>query len=128
MTHRPAGLPERPYHALVAGAIGGYVIWGRYSGVNYQIVLYLASRVLVGLGKHLHAYLPEGTVSFDQSYPLFAAVIWGLVMILFEECPDVLHPSLKKSMDEIYRYSIRENSGFPTTLAAETDDPRPQTA
>lgn len=126
MANRPPGHPERSHHALVAGAIGGYVVWGRYSSVNYQIVLYLASRVLVGLGKHLQAYLPEGTVSFDQSYPLFAAVVWGLVMILFEEHPDVLHPSLKKSMDEIYRYSIRENSGLPTTVAVEVDEPRPQ--
>jgi hypothetical protein len=82
----------------------------------------------VGLGKHLQAYLPEGTVSFDQTYPLFAAVVWGLVMILFEEHPDVLHPSLKKSMDEIYRYSLRDKSGLPTTLAIEADQPRPQNA
>ena len=47
----PAGHPERSDHALFAGAIGGYLIWGRYSSVNYQVVLYLASRVLVGLWK-----------------------------------------------------------------------------
>ena len=111
---RPAGHPERSYHALVAGAVGGYLVWGRYSGVNYQIVLYLTSRVLVGLAKHLQeAYLPSDAIPFHQSYPLFAAAIWGLVMMLFEEHPDVLHPSLKKSMDEIYRYSIRRQ-GTPT--------------
>lgn len=117
-------------YALVAGAIGGYVVWGRYSGVNYQIVLYLTSRVLVGLGKHLlqTSYLPEGPL--DQSYPLFVAVIWGLAMILFEEHPDVVHPSLKKSMDEFYRYSIRENSRASeySSVAAEADPPRPQNA
>ena len=105
----PPGHPERSYHALVAGAIGGYVVWGRYSGVNYQIVLYLASRVFVGLGKHLkERYLPYKKIPFQQTYPLFAAAVWGLVMMLFEEQPDVLHPSLKKSMDEIYRYSIQQ--------------------
>jgi hypothetical protein len=87
----------------------------------------------VGLGKHLQqVYLPEGTVSFDQSYPLFAAVVWGLVMILFEERPNLLHPSLKKSMDEIYRYSMRENSGLATTrtdtAAVESDQSRTQNA
>lgn len=115
----PPGHPEHSYHALVAGAIGGYLVWGRYSGVNYQIVLYLTSRVLVGLGKHLQeTYLPfHRRVEFHQSYPLFAAAVWGLVMILFEERPDVLHPSLKKSMDEIYRYRIRPRTGgeVPTT-------------
>lgn len=130
LANRPPGHSERSHHALMAGAIGGYVVWGRYSGVNYQIVLYLTSRVLVGLGKHLlqTSYLPEGPL--DQSYPLFVAVIWGLAMILFEEHPDVVHPSLKKSMDEFYRYSIRENSRASeySSVAAEADPPRPQNA
>jgi peroxisomal membrane protein 4 len=117
----------------VAGAIGGYFVWGRYSAVNYQIVLYLTSRVLVGLGKYLQqVYLPEeGAVSFDQSYPLFAAVVWGLVMILFEERPSVLHPSLKKSMDEIYRYSgtgktrnVQRGHGPGTAAVEEQIHPR----
>jgi peroxisomal membrane protein 4 len=133
LEHRPPGYPERSHHALVAGAIGGYIVWGRYSGVNYQIVLYLMSRVLVSLGKYIQqVYLPEVTVSLDQSYRLLAAVVWGLVMFLFEECPNVLHPSLKKSMDEIYRYSIREKSGLATTrtgtAAVEANQPRPQNA
>ena len=37
-------------------------------------------------------------------------VVWGLVMVLFEESPHVLHRSLKSSMDEIYRYSFDENN------------------
>lgn len=108
---RPPGHPEHSHHALVAGAIGGYLIWGRYSGVNYQIVLYLTSRVLVGLGKHFQeTYLPTNSMPFHQSYPLFAAAVWGMIMMLFEERPEVLHPSLKKSMDEIYRYRIQQQA------------------
>jgi peroxisomal membrane protein 4 len=102
------GHPERPYHALVAGAVGGYFIWGRYSSVNYQIVLYLTSRVLVGLWKrhwlrnHSSAeLLPE--ILAKRSYAIGAATVWGLVMFLFESHPEVLHPSLRNSMDEIYR-------------------------
>jgi hypothetical protein len=36
---------------------------------------------------------------------LAAAGIWGTVMMLFEEYPDVLHPSLRMSMTEIYRFT-----------------------
>ena len=111
-----AGQPERPYHSLLAGAAGGYIVWGRYSSVNYQIVLYLTSRILVGLAKRgwEHVYKKTGHFNGDpnnsnsilqhpQTYPLMAATVWGIVMLLFEESPHVLHRSLKNSMDEIYR-------------------------
>lgn len=117
-----AGEPERPYHSLLAGAVGGYIVWGRYSAVNYQIVLYLASRILVGLAKRGWELIYQRPGHFDgdnknntsnsgassilqhpQTYPLVAATVWGIVMVLFEDSPHVLHRSLKKSMDEIYR-------------------------
>ena len=131
-----AGHPERPYHALISGAIGGYFVWGRYSSINYQIVLYLTSRVIIGLTKRLfeHYYHPgdghshhniaatttassqsitkssnnssSNILQHPQMYPLMAALVWGCVMVLFEESPHVLHRSLKSSMDEIYRYSF----------------------
>ena len=108
LVERGPGIPECNYHALVAGAIGGYLVWGRYSSVNYQVVLYLTSRVLVGIGKKVaeHFNISHHT---GNSYPLFAATVWGLVMVLFEESPHVLHSSLKKSMEEIYRYQVSEN-------------------
>lgn len=117
-----AGEPERPYHSLLAGAAGGYIVWGRYSSVNHQIVLYLASRILVGLAKrgweHVyqrpghfqrgnnnnhHSNKPDSILQHPRTYPVVAATVWGIVMWLFEESPHVLHRSLKKSMDEIYR-------------------------
>jgi len=143
---KPAGHPERTYHSFLAGALGGYLVWGRYSSVNYQIVLYLSSRVAVALYHKLAMVLRErrrrrntrrtgsggtqqrgrGTVdsaatlattsggarssSSSSVYPWAAAVVWGLVMALFEESPEVLHPSLKTSMDEIYRYSLLKRS------------------
>lgn len=105
---RNPGLPENPRHALIAGAIGGYAVWGRYSSVNYQIVLYLTSRIIVGaltLARE-RGIPPFGAkvLNFDRSYRLAAAAVWGVVMLLFEEHPQVLHPSLKRSMDEIYRF------------------------
>lgn len=45
-------------------------------------------------------------MSRKNVYPYKAAVVWSIVMVLFESNPDVLHPSLKKSMDEIYRLNI----------------------
>jgi peroxisomal membrane protein 4 len=108
-----AGHPERPYHSLIAGACGGYVVWGRYSSVNQQIVLYLTSRVLVSVVKrsweqihgipHHHS---SSILQHPKTYPLMAAIVWGLVMVMFEESPQLLHPSLKASMDEIYRYQF----------------------
>ena len=98
----PPGHPERSHHALVAGAVGGYLIWGRYSSVNNQIVLYVTSRVLASLcQRHLSLRLPECVR--QRGYALAAATVWALVMLLFEEDPDVLHPSLRSSMEEIYR-------------------------
>lgn len=123
LVERDPGRPERYHHALVAGAVGGYVIWGKYSNVNHQIVLYLASRVLVSLGKKAAEALHISHHSTSESYPLFAAAIWGTVMMLFEETPHLLHSSLKKSMDEIYRYEMtgskREN-GVKTNSVAES--------
>jgi len=104
----PPGHPERSHHALLAGAVGGYLVWGRYSSVNYQIVLYVTSRVLASLCKrHLHVRLPESVR--QRGYPLAAATVWALVMLLFEEDPDVLHPSLRSSMEEIYRIQGKPN-------------------
>ena len=107
----PPGHPERDHHALIAGAIGGYFVWGRYSSVNSQILLYLSSRVLVGL------YKRSGQQSHPRLFAMLAAAVWGAVMVLFEESPEVLHPSLKTSMEEIYRYQIsptRKNDGDAT--------------
>jgi len=107
-----AGYPERPYHALIAGATGGYMIWGRYSSVNHQIILYLTSRVLVGLAKRFWEKLHGSThhhspiLHHTTTYKLLAAMVWGSVMVLFEESPHVLHRSLKQSMDEIYRFQL----------------------
>ena len=102
LVERSPGYPELNHHALIAGAIGGYYVWGRYSKINVQINLYLLSRVVIALGKR-HGWNVEES---KERYAWFAALIWGLVMYLFEEEPESLHPSLKMSMDEIYRYDL----------------------
>ena len=127
MTAPMAGYPRYSHHSLIAGFVGGYTIWGRYSSINYQIVLYLTSRVMVALFQRLttttivqqhqqqHVEEPKSLSTMlscrqaikDRIYSLSAATIWGMVMFLFEDSPECLHPSLRSSMDEIYRHSSR---------------------
>eukprot|EP00986_Skeletonema_menzelii_P012918 scaffold7298_cov150-Skeletonema_menzelii.AAC.18 len=118
----PAGLPQHPYHAFLAGAVGGYIVWGRYSSVNYQLILYLASRILVGCIKLAREKgirpFSWKRLEFANSYPYGAAVIWGTVMMLFEEYPEVLHPSLRRSMDEIYRFASFGGGSSTSSLNA----------
>jgi peroxisomal membrane protein 4 len=102
LIERAPGYPERNHHALIAGAIGGYFVWGRSSKINVQINLYLLSRVVIALLKRHGWHVEES----KERYAWFAALIWGIVMYLFEDEPGSLHPSLKMSMDEIYRYRL----------------------
>jgi hypothetical protein len=74
--------------------------------------LYLTSRVLIGLAKrawekvHGKPHHHSNVLQHPKTFPLIAATVWGLVMVLFEESPHVLHRSLRQSMDEIYRYQL----------------------
>ena len=96
------GFPGQSRHALIAGAIGGYFVWGRFHKINAQINLYLLSRVIIALGKK-YGWNVEAS---SDHYAWFSAALWGIVMFLFEDEPDSLHSSLKLSMDEIYRYRL----------------------
>jgi peroxisomal membrane protein 4 len=111
---------------LLAGAFGGYFIWGKYTAVNNQILLYLTSRVIVAMWKRWCRIqgttittshdLANGILSLPMIsssrrinlYPIVSTIIWGLVMMLYEETPELLHPTLKASMDEIYHVSLAQ--------------------
>lgn len=101
------GLPASGLDALLAGGLGGYLVWGHNTRVNYQIVLYLLSRVVVGVAMRLaqQGYPPFSRFKFESTYPWLAASVWALVMWLFETRPDVVHPSLRHSMDFLYHDS-----------------------
>lgn len=83
--------------------------------------MYLTSRILVGTAKLAREKgIPPfhwKMCRFDKAYPFGAAAVWGLVMALFETYPHVLHPSLKRSMDEIYRHELG-----PRTRTSDTKD------
>jgi hypothetical protein len=74
--------------------------------VNYQIVLYLMSRVAVATGRVLAAKgvapFNSDRLAFSRSYPYLACLTWAGVMWLYENEPGTLQNSLVKSMDEIY--------------------------
>jgi peroxisomal membrane protein 4 len=113
------GYPERAHHALLAGSIGGYVVWGRYSSINHQILLYLASRISVALWKRV--VLKGESKPHPRTFSLISALMWGLAMMLYEESPHVLNPSLKSSMDEIYRYNLQSTGESTETSPYSTN-------
>ena len=74
-----------------------------------QINLYLLSRILYALVKLMvkrgYTPQPDGPV-----FPWFAAVVWGIVLWLFEYEGDTLQPSLKSSMTYLYHDSNAWNT------------------
>lgn len=106
------GLPASPIHSLLAGAVGGYLVWANYTSVNYQIVMYLLSRILIGGIKILSAQdiEPFSKYEFKKVYPWLATVVWAIVLWMFEFHPKALHPSLESSMDFLYHDSNQWSS------------------
>ena len=117
LVERPIGYPECPYHAALAGAVSGYLIWGgkhNHDGVgravSEQIQLYLLSRILtslVQLFRERHQYV---NFNSENWFSYKAAIIWGAIMYLYETYPHVLQNSLRRSMEEIYRHAILPSS------------------
>ena len=101
------GHPAAQWHALLAGAIGGSIVWSNYNAVDYQIVLYLLSRIIIAGLRVLarRGYPPFVHFSFKPTYPWFAAGVWAIVMWLFEYHDSSLHGSLAASMRYLYHES-----------------------
>jgi hypothetical protein len=116
--HTPPGTPAAAWHALLAGWVGGWLIWAHHSSVNEQIAMYLLSRVVVGICRLLakKAVPPFNGVKYSQVYPFFAAGVWALVMWIYETNPDVLQPSLTASMKYLYNDSNTWERGRETFL------------
>eukprot|EP01116_Phalansterium_solitarium_P002713 TRINITY_DN12900_c0_g1_i1.p1 TRINITY_DN12900_c0_g1~~TRINITY_DN12900_c0_g1_i1.p1 ORF type:complete len:208 (-),score=55.04 TRINITY_DN12900_c0_g1_i1:326-949(-) len=99
---RFSGKLEKP-HPFIAGIIGGYYVFGENNNINNQIVLYLFSRILVGLAKLgvKRGVLPAP----DNTFAVFASLVWGVVMWLFVFETDTLQASLAASMQYLYNDS-----------------------
>jgi peroxisomal membrane protein 4 len=73
---------------FLAGFSCGYYVWRNKTPVNYQIVLYLFSRVAMALNDMLYERVKrvmKGLERVDtrKYYHVFAALIWGVVMWIF---------------------------------------------
>jgi peroxisomal membrane protein 4 len=94
-----AGIPSGKA-SLVAGGLVGSLVWGRErSAINYQVVLYLLSRILTGL---IHHQVKKGALPDVPAFSALAGFVWGVVMYLFTVDPDSLHGSLRSSMEFLY--------------------------
>jgi len=100
----PRGMPASQLDSFLAAAFVGRFIWGRYSSVNSQIVMYLLSRIIFALCKVLgeQNVQPFATIEFDDAYPWLASFVWGTVLWLYEYHPEKLQVSLFNSMDFLY--------------------------
>lgn len=100
---------KTPINSFLAGFTIGALIFGQKTAINYQIVLYLLSRVVVASAALLYKkFFPVRAnskgVSFERKhwYLLLAAGCWGLVMFLFRVDHSVLQESLASSMKYLY--------------------------
>jgi len=121
----PMGRPAKEFDAFLAGGLIGHIVWGRYTAINSQIVMYLTSRVIMGLFRIAAAkgYPIARDLTFEtQVYPVWAAVIWALVMWQFEYYPDKLQASLTESMKFLYHETNQWKGGVSDFL------PSPATA
>lgn len=74
---------------------------------QYQIVLYLLSRIVIAFFKVMaeKGLEPFARFEFKGTYPYLAAGVWAAVMYLFEVHHSSLHRSLSLSMDFLYHDS-----------------------
>jgi peroxisomal membrane protein 4 len=104
---------QRPANSFVAGFIVGGLVFGRKTPINYQINLYLLSRIIIALVEYVYRkYYPErleGEAEGEGKAPerkygfrIMAGVIWGVVMWLFYVDQSVLQDSLASSMRHLY--------------------------
>jgi len=77
--------------------------------VEFQINLYLLSRIIYGLAK---LAVKRGYISTPKgdTFPWFAALVWGIVLWQFEYEMDTLQPSLRSSMTYLYHDSNKWTS------------------
>lgn len=96
--------------SFISGGISGGVVWGRSkTAINYQVVLYLLSRIVTGA---VHHQVNEGRVPDIAAFKPMAAFVWAMVMYLFSVDPKSLQGSLRSSMEFLYN---DENTSGPRT-------------
>eukprot|EP00066_Takifugu_rubripes_P022730 XP_011611996.1 PREDICTED: peroxisomal membrane protein 4 isoform X2 [Takifugu rubripes] len=91
-------------HSFLAACVGGWLVFGDNNNINSQINMYLLSRILFGLSRLAveKGFIPQPK---HDPFPLFATLVWGIVLWLFEYYPHTLQPSLQSSMNYLYHDS-----------------------
>ncbi|XP_026070314.1 peroxisomal membrane protein 4 [Carassius auratus] len=91
-------------HSFLAACVGGWLVFGENNNINSQINMYLLSRILFALSR---LAVEKGLVPQPRKdpFPLFGALVWGIVLWLFEYHPHTLQPSLQSSMNYLYHDS-----------------------
>lgn len=93
---------KRPIHIFASGFITGFIVFNKKTPVSNQIILYLLSRIIMGM---TNLALKKGAVKLPedaQPFPWCAATIWGITMLLFEYQSDTLQDSLKASLTYLH--------------------------
>ncbi|PWN21411.1 peroxisomal membrane protein 4 [Microstroma glucosiphilum] len=106
LLRRTNGGKERSMDSFLAGLFGGWVIFGERTTVNEQIVLYSCARCVSALLPRASvpsSYPAKKPIPTDaKSFEIFAALVWGSVMWLFENRRVNLNNGLVNSMDYLY--------------------------
>uniref|UniRef100_A0A8C2J965 Wu:fe02h09 n=1 Tax=Cyprinus carpio TaxID=7962 RepID=A0A8C2J965_CYPCA len=91
-------------HCFLAAYVGGWLVFGENNNINSQINMYLLSRILFALSRLAveKGFVPQPR---KDPFPLFAVLVWGIVLWLFEYHPHTLQPSLQSSMNYLYHDS-----------------------
>ncbi|PWN28571.1 peroxisomal membrane protein 4 [Jaminaea rosea] len=103
---RTNGGKARSMDSFIAGIVGGWVVFGERTAVNEQIVLYSCARCVSSLLPRAEVrpdYPAQKPIPTDsKSFEIFAALVWGCVMWLFENRRVRLQNGLVNSMDYLY--------------------------
>ncbi len=109
---------RQPWHSAVAGFVCGYLFWGDQNPVNVQVNMYLLSRIISAL---LFVLISSNSVQLPaNSFRLYAAVMWSIVMWLFFNHSGSMQNSLAGSMKYIYVESD-QYSGLRDLLLVNND-------
>ncbi|SPO29832.1 related to peroxisomal membrane protein 4 [Ustilago trichophora] len=106
--------PVPKWHSLVAGLIGGYVVFGERTPVNEQIVLYTSSRIIA-------SFLPRAETPKDWPtgkpkptdkswFAAYATITWGVVMYLHQYRRETIQTGMVNSMDYLYHNAEKWDS------------------
>ncbi len=104
---------------MLSGGTFGFFVFGNKTSVNYQIILYVFSRVIVGSAE---IFANKGILPNINAYPLLSAIAWSLVMFLFEDDPSILQNSLASSMQFLYKESDKDLEKWTDLIPFEVPD------